>query len=60
MVWAVMSTISKYPLIFVKQGAKVKTNEYIDDILAPSKMMISPSNRTVLPLTTPIKPKLGA
>ena len=36
MVWAAMSKTWKSPLIFVKQGPKVNTNVYIDDILAPA------------------------
>ena len=35
MVWAAGSKTWKYPLIFVKQDAKVNTNLYINDILAP-------------------------
>ena len=35
MVWAAVSKTWKLPLIFVKQGVKVNTNVYIDDILAP-------------------------
>ena len=60
MVWATVSKTWK-PLIFVKQGAKVNTNVYNDDILAPAlrDMKISLSNRVVLPLKPPTKPKLG-
>lgn len=36
MVWAAVSKTWKSPLIFVKEGAKVNTNVYIDDILAPA------------------------
>ena len=36
MVWAAVSKDWKSPLIFVKQGAKVNKNVYIDDILAPA------------------------
>ena len=32
MVWAAVSTTRKSPLIFVKLGARVNTNLYIDDI----------------------------
>ena len=66
MVWAAVSKTWKSPLIFVKQGAKVNTNVYINDILAPAlrestlEIKILPSNRTVLPLTPPTKPKLGS
>ena len=35
-VWAAVSKTWKSPLIFVKQGAKVNTNVYINDILAPA------------------------
>ena len=34
MVWAAVSKNWKYSPIFVKQGAKVNTNEFIDDLLA--------------------------
>ena len=36
MVLAAVSKTWKYPLIFVKQGTKVNTNVYIDDILTPA------------------------
>lgn len=36
MVWAAVSKSWKSPLIFVKEGAKVNTNAYIDDILTPA------------------------
>ena len=36
MVWAAVSKDWKSPLIFVKQGAKVNKNVYIDDVLAPA------------------------
>ena len=36
MVWAAVSKTWKSPLIFVKMGAKVNKNLYIDDILVPS------------------------
>ena len=35
MIWDAVSKTWKSPLIFVKKGAKVNTNVYIDDILAP-------------------------
>ena len=36
MVWAAVSKTWKFPLIFVKQGAKVSTNVYIGDNLTPA------------------------
>ena len=36
MVWAAVSKTWKSPLIFVKQVARVNTNMYINDILAPA------------------------
>ena len=35
-VWAAVSKTLKSSLVLVNQGAKVNTNEYIDDILAPA------------------------
>ena len=36
MVWVAVSKTWKSPLIVVKQGIKVNTNVYIDEILAPA------------------------
>ena len=36
MVWAAVSKTWKSPLIFVKEGVKVNTNVYIDEILTPA------------------------
>ena len=36
MVWAAVSESWKFPLIFVKEGAKINANSYIDDILTPA------------------------
>ena len=36
MVWAAVSKTWKSPLIFVKQGDKVNTNVYINNILVPA------------------------
>ena len=35
-VWDAVSKTWKSPLIFVKQGAKVNTNVYLDNILVPA------------------------
>ena len=68
MVWAAVSKTWKSPLIFVKQGAKVNTNVYIDDILAPAlrdmKEHFKNEDFTIqqdgAPFTPLTKPKLGA
>ena len=35
MIWAAISKSWKSPLIFVKEGAKINANSYIDNILTP-------------------------
>ena len=37
MIWAAIFESWKSPLIFVKEGAKINANSYIDDILTPAQ-----------------------
>ena len=40
MVWVAVSKMWKSPLIFIKQGMKLNTNVYIEDILIPASQAI--------------------
>ena len=40
MVWAAVSKMWKSPLIFIKQGTKLNSNVYIEDILIPASQAI--------------------
>ena len=40
MVWAAVSKTWKSPLIFIKQGTKLNTNAYIENILIPASQAI--------------------
>ena len=67
MVWATISENWRFTFIFVKEGTKLNTNLYIEDILTPAhvemkkhfKDDLSHSNRTVRPLTLQTKPRTG-
>ena len=68
MVWGAISKSWKSPLIFVKEGVKVNTDSYVNDILTPAlasmkekfKKSPSPSNKTVRLLTHQRRRRSGA